>query len=352
MHGSTHLSVPGAHVTGNGTSFVVYATEAHEVSVRLYSDGTRRGASFRLESWGDGMFARTIAGVNAGALYKIVLDGDELPDPYARYLPFGVHGPARVVAPAHESALRDTTPLHRWSIYELHVGTFSPEGTYRGVIQRLDALVDLGVTAIELLPVAAFAGTRGWGYDGVALFAPFAPYGEPDDLRALVRAAHERGLAVILDVVYNHFGPAGNYLPRYSAAYFTADIQTPWGAAPDFSRRPMRNLVLENVRYWLTEFGFDALRLDATHSIVDPSDRHILSEVAGLAGSLEPRRRIFMEDERNDPRAITTAGADGVWADDLHHQIHVLLTKECDGYYAAYRPTVDALAQCIRQGWT
>jgi maltooligosyltrehalose trehalohydrolase len=351
VHASTHLAVPGARPLADGTSFVVYAPEAQEVAVRLYDGAKRPRETVRLEPRGDGVFASTVTSVRAGALYQIVLDGDELPDPYARELPFGVHGPARVVAPAREPALSQTPALHRWSIYELHVGTFSREGTYRGAIEKLGALVDLGVAAIELLPVAAFAGTRGWGYDGVALFAPYAPYGDPDDLRALIRAAHQHGLAVILDVVYNHVGPTGNYLPRYSQAYFTDSVDTPWGAAPDFSRRPMRNLVLENVRYWLSEFGFDGLRLDATHSIVDPSDRHILSEIVELAAALEPRRRIFMEDERNDPRVVTQAGADAVWADDLHHQVHVLLTKERDGYYAAYEPTVDALAKTIRQGW-
>jgi maltooligosyltrehalose trehalohydrolase len=156
-----------------------------------------------------------------------------------------------------------------------------------------------------------------------------------------------------LDVVYNHVGPAGNYLPRYSPAYFTAEIDTPWGAAPDFARPPMRNLVLNNVRYWLTEFGFDALRLDATHSIVDSStNRHILSEIVEIAHSLHPPRRIFMEDERNDPRIVTDYQADGVWADDLHHQIHALLTGESDGYYAAYEPSVAALAKCVNKGWT
>jgi maltooligosyltrehalose trehalohydrolase len=345
--------LPGAHVSLNGTSFVVFTTEAREVSVRFYDAPGRPAQSVPLEPCGDDFFARNVDGVTAGALYNFVLDGEELPDPYARYLPFGVHGPARVIAPARAAARATVPPPHRWTIYELHVGTFSPEGTYRGVIERLDALADLGVSAIELLPVAAFAGAYGWGYDGVALFAPFAPYGEPDDLRALVRAAHERGLAVILDVVYNHFGPAGNYLPRYAKSYFTTEIETPWGAAPDFSRPPMRQLVIQNVRYWLTEFGFDALRLDATHSIFDPSkDHHILAEIVNVAHSFDPPRRIFMEDERNDARVVAATRADGVWADDLHHQIHVLLTHERDGYYAAYEPTVEALAKCIRQGWT
>jgi maltooligosyltrehalose trehalohydrolase len=359
---TTHLSglmqkidhlPPGAHVSSAGTSFVAYATKSREVLLRLLDDGKKPSRDVPLAPLGDGFYGVTLADVQPGALYNFVLDGDEVPDPYARWLPFGVHGPAAVCAPAQEPALPAPPPLHQWTIYELHVGTFSPEGTYQGVAKKLDHLVALGVSAIELLPVAAFAGSRGWGYDGVALFAPFAPYGAPEDLRALIRAAHDRGIAVILDVVYNHLGPSGNYLSRYSDEYFNDAVQTAWGAAPDFSLRPMRNLVLENARYWLTEFGFDALRLDATHALVDrASQRHIVAEIADLAHALSPRRLVFIEDERNDPHFVRETGVDAVWADDLHHQIHVLLTKESDGYYGAYAPTAEALAQCIRQGWT
>lgn len=343
----------GALATPTGTTFSVFAPTAQNVAVRLFdATGTRALRTLPLSARADGLFEGTFGDVHAGALYKLVLDEDELPDPYARFLPFGVHGPARVVAKASEPALPEPRPLHEWVLYELHVGTFTEDGTYRAAIERLDDLVALGVTAIELLPVHAFPGARGWGYDGVALYAPYAPYGEPDDLRALVRAAHDRGLSVVLDVVFNHFGPSGNYLARYAPSYFTKEKDTPWGQGPAFAEPHMRALVLDNVAYWLDEFGFDGLRLDATHEIHDPSPRHVLREIADLAHAREPRRRVFFEDERNDPSVVKDLGADGVWADDLHHQIHVLLTGERDGYYAAYEPTVAALARCIREGWT
>ncbi len=347
---STASLAPGAHPDAQGTTFVVLTTTATRVEVRLFDEEQRAIRTSALERQDAIRFVGRLADVKEGALYEFVLDGDEVPDPYACFLPFGVHGPARVVGPRTELPLAEPPPAHSWSIYELHVGTFSPEGTFRGVIDRLDSIVDLGVTAIELLPVAAFNGARGWGYDGVALYAPHAPYGEPDDLRALVRAAHARGLAVILDVVYNHFGPSGNYLSRYAPEYFTSEVQTPWGDAPSYGWEPMRRLVLDNVRFWLDELGFDALRLDATHAIHDQSHPHILREVTDLARARG--RRVFFEDERNEPGVIRELGADGVWADDFHHQVHALLTGERDGYYAAYTPTVDALAANLREGWT
>jgi len=343
---------PGAHPDPQGTSttFVVLTTVAQRVEVRLFDESGRPIRTVPLGREDEMRFAGQLADVTEGALYKFVLDGDEVPDPYARFLPFGVHGPARVVAPRTEPPLASPPPLHRWAIYELHVGTFTPEGTYRGVVERLDMLVDLGITAIELLPVAAANGARGWGYDGVALYAPHAPYGEPDDLRALVRAAHERGLAVVLDVVYNHFGPSGNYLARYAPEYFTDEVKTPWGGSPSYGWGPMRRLVLDNVRYWLDELGFDALRLDATHTIHDASEPHILREISDVVHARG--RRVFFEDERNEPDVIRKLHADGVWADDFHHQVHVLLTGERDGYYRAYVPSVRALAENIRNGWT
>lgn len=345
----------GAHGGADGTTFVVWSTIARSVGVRLY-DATGQKAlrteALERDPSSDGRFSKYLPGVAPGALYKLVLDDREVPDPYARFLPFGVHGPARVVAPAKAPALAEPLPISQWVIYELHIGTFSPEGTYRGAEARLDELRELGITTIELLPVAAFPGNRGWGYDGVALYAPHEAYGEPEDLRAFVRAAHERGIAVLLDVVYNHFGPAGNYLPSYAPEYFTNAVETPWGPAPDYAHAPMRSLALDNARYWLEEFGFDGLRLDATHAIHDPSERHVLREITGLAHEFSPPRRIFFEDERNDPRVVSELGADGVWADDFHHQVHVLLTGERDGYYGAYDPTVLALARAIEQGWT
>ena len=345
---------PGAHGDAHGTTFVAWSTRAREVAVRLFDD---RGAVTRTEplvATGGGRFERHLDAVRPGDLYKLVLDGEELPDPYARFLPLGVHGPARVVEQGREpmSALPDAPPPWQWVLYELHVGTFSPEGTYRGARARLDAIAELGFTAIELMPVAAFPGERGWGYDAVALYAPHAPYGGPEDLRALVRAAHERGLAVVLDVVYNHLGPSGNYLSTYAPEYFTSEITTPWGTAPDFAYEPMRRLVVDNARYWLEEFGLDGLRLDATHAIVDTSSRHVLREITDEAHAMQPPRRIFFEDERNDPSVVQDLGADAIWADDFHHQLHVLSTHERDGYYGAYDPSVAALARAVTEGWT
>jgi maltooligosyltrehalose trehalohydrolase len=343
---------PGAHLDTCGTTFVAWTTTARSVGVRLFDEDGRALRTEPLASRGDGWFDAHLVGVKAGALYQLVLDGDETPDPYARFLPSGVHGPARVVAPARTEPLPEALPPSQWVVYELHVGTFSPEGTYRGVEQRLDAIAEIGFTAIQLLPVAAFPGERGWGYDGVALYAPYAPYGDPDDLRALIGAAHRRGLAVVLDVVYNHFGPSGNYLGRYAPEYFTTAVKTPWGPAPDFAHEPMRRLVVDNARYWLEELGVDGLRLDATHAIHDPSELHVLREITDLAHTMTPPRRIFFEDERNEPDVVKQLGADGVWADDFHHQLHVLLTRERDGYYAAYDGTVEALALAINHGWT
>jgi maltooligosyltrehalose trehalohydrolase len=352
MHAPAPLP-PGAHPNAGGTTFVVLSTNAKTVAVRLFDEAgtTTRTIELARDDADEDRFALHVADVGEGALYKLVLDGDEVPDPYARFLPAGVHGPARVTArTAGERPLANPPAPHMWSIYELHVGTFSRAGTFLGAIEHLDHVAALGVTAIELMPIAAFEGQRGWGYDGVALYAPHAPYGSIDDLRALVRAAHARGLAVILDVVYNHFGPSGNYLSRYAREYFTAKVKTPWGDAPDFGWQPMRDLVLDNVAYWLDELGFDGLRLDATHAIHDETNPHILHELARVAH--ERGRRVFFEDERNDPDVVRHDGADGVWADDFHHQIHVLLTGERDGYYGAYEPTVRALASNIRDGWT
>ncbi|MBX3192057.1 MAG: DUF3459 domain-containing protein [Labilithrix sp.] len=344
--------LPGAHLDRDedATTFVVFSTTARRVEVKL-EGGLVGTSTYELDALGAGRFARRLAGIGEGALYKLVLDGDEIADPYARFLPRGVHGPARVEARRVARPLPEPLPPSRWILYELHVGTFSPEGTYRGAAARLDAVADLGVTAIELLPIAAFAGQRGWGYDGVALCAPHAPYGEPEDLRALVRAAHERGLAMILDVVYNHVGPAGSYLARCAPEYFTEAIQTPWGPAPDYAEgSPMRRLVLESARHWLEDFGFDALRLDAVHAIHDVSLRHVAREIVDLAHAMTPPRRVFFEDERDERAAIVERGADAVWADRFHHQLHVLLTRERAGYYAAFAPSVEALAATIAEG--
>lgn len=300
----------------------------------------------------DGVFELELPGVGHGALYRFVVDGRALPDPYARFLPRGVHGPAMVVE--NRFAFRSecvSRPLDEQVLYELHVGTFTPEGTYASAGARLEALAELGVTTLELLPVAAFDGARGWGYDGVAHYAPFAPYGTPGELRAFVDRAHELGLAVLLDVVYNHFGPSGNYLAAYDARYFTRDSPSPWGDAPNFEFFAMRRYVIDNARYWLDEFRFDGLRLDATHALFDPSPRHVLEELAAEVARLEPKRVLIAEDDRNDAGLVVRSGIDALWADDFHHALRVTLTGEQEGYFAAYSPGASGVARTIQRGF-
>jgi maltooligosyltrehalose trehalohydrolase len=344
----------GATLEDGGTRFRAYATNARALAVRTYSADGDALETYAATEQGDGMYETFVHGAGAGVLYKFVVDGSETPDPYARFLPDSVHGPAMVVdahypwrhlAPAER-------PLSRHVVYELHVGTFTEEGTYRGAEQRLASLVELGVTAIELMPLAAFAGQRGWGYDGVALFAPHAEYGTLQELQHLIDVAHGLGLAVWLDVVYNHFGPAGNYLSVYSPRYFTHEHVNAWGDAPDFRHLPMRQLVLANARYWLEEMRFDGLRLDATHAIFDDSPRHIVREIADLAASLHPKKIVVAEDARNDPQCVDEWHVDGVWADDFHHHLRVTLTGEREGYYGCYEPGAKGVAEAIRHGWS
>jgi maltooligosyltrehalose trehalohydrolase len=340
--------------TREGVTFALWSTAAKSAAVRLYS---RPGEALRtvpLTARGDGLFGDLVADVGPGALYNFVLDGREVPDPYARFLPHGVHGPARVEGAPRPSA--PETPFHAaphatWVIYELHLGTFTAEGTWRAAIGELDELATLGVSAVEIMPIAAFDGSRGWGYDGVALLAPFAGYGEPADVCAFVEACHARGIAVVLDVVLNHFGPSGNYLSAYAPSYFTSRHRTAWGDAPDYTEPHMRSLALEAARTWLEDYGFDGLRLDATHAILDDSSRHILADIASLAHGMTPPRVVIAEDERNEPALATAYGLDAIWADDFHHGVHVLLTGEQDGYYEAYPPSAASLAQTIARGW-
>lgn len=347
----------GAHPESGATRFGLFCTTAERCAVRLFRESGAILGTYPmtpvLTPHGDGFFQTVLPGVGPSALYKFVLDDRELPDPCARFLPEGVHGPARVIAPA--STFRDTArpsrPLREQVIYELHIGTFTKEGTYAAAAERLPALVDLGVTTVELLPIAAFAGQRGWGYDGVALFAPFAPYGTPDELRAFVDRAHALGLAVLLDAVYNHLGPSGNYLYAYCPEYFTRSIRNAWGDALDYTHPVLRRLVLDSALHWLTEFRFDGLRLDATHAIIDPSERQLLTELAERVARLSPRRLLIAEDERNEPELLGVPGMDAVWADDFHHALHVTLTGEQDGYYAGYRPGPGELAGAINSGW-
>jgi maltooligosyltrehalose trehalohydrolase len=342
----------GAHVIQDGTRFAVFATEVRSCRVEILHGGGQT-ALHPLKTLGDGLFSATVPGLGHGALYRFWLDDRSYPDPYARFLPHGVHGPAMVVEPRHlwRHGQGVEVPPGDRVIYELHVGTFTPEGTFAATTERLPYLAELGVTVVELMPVSAFAGRWGWGYDGVAHFAPHAAYGTPDDLRRLVDEAHGLGLAVVLDVVYNHFGPAGNYLSAFSPEYFSKDTRSAWGDAPNFGHPAMRQYVLSNARSWLHDFRFDGLRLDATHAIHDPSPTHILDELATLAHSFAPPKLLIAEDDRNDSRLVKRSGIDAQWADDFHHVAHVMATGETDGYYGNYPRGVAGLAATLVGGW-
>ena len=343
----------GAELMSGGVRFCVYTTTAASCAVRLYEAATP-SLTRVMTPVGEGVFATTVEGIGPGTRYMFLLDGRELPDPYARFLPAGVHAPAMVMQSGYawKSGYPRRRGLSEHIIYELHVGTFSEEGTFAGAQAHLCDLANLGVTAIELMPVTAFAGNRGWGYDSVALYAPHSAYGEPDDLRAFVDEAHSWNLCVFLDVVYNHFGPAGNYLAAYSQDYFTSEVRTPWGEAPNFSNAFMRNYVVDNARYWFDEFHFDGLRLDAVHTIVDHSSRHVLRAVSDVAAGAVPPRILVGEDDRKDLSIATDQGMHGVWVNDFHHQVRVCLTDERDGYFASYRPGAANLARVINRGYS
>ena len=302
----------------------------------------------------------------AGSRYRYRIDGKtEVPDPASRRNPDDIHGPSEVIDPAafewDDDAWRGR-PWHEAVVYELHVGTFSPEGTFAGVETKLDHLVELGVTAIELMPIADFPGKRGWGYDGVLQFAPESAYGRPEELKSLIAAAHRRGLAVMLDVVYNHFGPEGNYLHVYAQEFFTDKHQTPWGAAINFDApgaRNVRDFFIHNTLYWLEEYRFDGLRFDAVHAIIDDSEPNILTEIARAARDGPGRERdifLVLENGANQARFLGEPGAkdtfDAQWNDDVHHCLHTLLTGETDGYYEDYVENPYAmLCRCLAEGF-
>ncbi|HEX2241860.1 MAG TPA: malto-oligosyltrehalose trehalohydrolase, partial [Gammaproteobacteria bacterium] len=295
--------------------------------------------------------------------YGFVLDGGEpLPDPRSPWQPLGIHGASRMVAHKAFSWTDQrwrAGPLSAAIIYELHVGTFTPQGTFAGVIDKLDYLAELGITHIELMPVNEFSGSRGWGYDGADLYAPHHAYGGPDELKRLVDACHGRGLAVILDVVYNHLGPAGNYLARFGP-YFTERYATPWGQAINFDgpdSDEVRRFVCDNALMWLRDYHFDGLRLDAVHALIDTSATHLLEQLACEVADLEAQSGrhlvLIAESDLNDPRIVRSQeiggyGIHAQWSDDFHHALHTVLTGECDGYYADFGSLAD-LAKAIER---
>ena len=355
----------GAQVLEDGrTRFRLWAPTAKSVELLIGDEADTR--TEKLTSLDQGWYEAT-AKAPAGTRYRYRIDGElEVPDPVSRYNPEDVHGASVVVDPRSYEWKDDRWSGRPWSeavVYELHVGAFSPDGTFAGVERKLDHLVELGVTAIELLPLADFPGKRNWGYDGVLQFAPDASYGTPDDLKRLIDAAHARGVSVMLDVVYNHFGPEGNYLHVYAKKFFTERHHTDWGAAINFDgehARPVRDFFIHNALYWLEEFHFDGLRFDAVHAIVDDSKTHILNELAQTVRERLGQKRsihLVLENDKNQSRFLQYAGGqpkdyDAQWNDDFHHACHVLVTGERDGYYGDYADKPAAhVGRCLAEGF-
>ena len=359
-HGGFLITATPSHgptIHDDGTvTFPVWAPHAKEVVLEL--DGVTVLLTAAQHGWHE---VRTEAA--HGQDYGYRLDGGPLrPDPASRWQPSGVHEASRVFAPGARTAdgFR-AAPISAAVIYELHIGTFTDAGTFDAAAQRLDSLRDLGITHIEVLPINGFNGTHGWGYDGVAWYAAHEPYGGPEGFRRFVEAAHQAGLAVVLDVVYNHLGPSGNYLPEFGP-YLTDRYRTPWGDGlnldgPDSDA--VRSLIVGNAVYWLSEFGVDALRLDAVHGLIDSSAVHVLTElrdaVAALSVALARPLQLIAESDRADPQTVRSreaggTGLDAQWADDLHHAIHTAITGERDGYYIDYAGLPD-VAEQYRRGF-
>ena len=349
-----------------GARFRLWAPGAASMTLRLHGAGGPRDVA--MQRGVDGWHERVVPDARAGTRYQFITPhGLAVPDPASRANPDDVHAPSQLVDP-HAHEWRDDAwtgrPWHEAVIYELHVGAFTPAGTYAAAIDRLGELAALGITAIELMPVADFPGRHGWGYDGALLYAPEAAYGTPDDLKRFVEAAHTHGLMVLLDVVYNHFGPEGNYLHTYCPEFFNPAHQTPWGAAINFDGehcRTVREFYVHNALYWVEEFHVDGLRMDAVHAIRDGSPTHICCEIADALASGPGRERhvhLVLENDANQSRFLTR-DADGrprhavaQWNDDLHHAAHVLATGEGDGYYADYADApIHHLGRTLAEGF-
>ncbi len=360
------MRLGAAYLGDQRTAFHVWASKADRVELLLYEgEGSDEPARIiDMAPIEGGYYAAVAEGAVPATRYRFRLPrGRDRADPASRYQPEGLHGPSAVVDPSFPwtDASWHGRPLEDYVIYELHVGTFTTHGTFDGAIEQLDHLVHLGVTAVEVMPIAEFPGGRNWGYDGALPFAAQSTYGGPEGFRRFVGACHERGLAVILDVVYNHLGPEGAYLSDY-AHYFTDRYTTPWGPAVNFDgphSDEVRRYVIENALYWVTDCHVDALRLDAVHAIFDQSATHILEELADAvhlrARQLNRQIHVIAESDLNDPRLVKVRevggyGLDAHWVDDFHHAMHAAFTGEKGGYYADYGGVAEA-ARALKQGY-
>jgi maltooligosyltrehalose trehalohydrolase len=354
-------SLLGALPQDGGVQFRIWAPKA--TSLELVLEAERK--HLPMHPVGEGYYEQFVPGLEEGSLYRYLLNGGNLfPDPASRFQPEGVHGPSMVVDPSRFHWTDQDwqgIPQKNLIFYELHVGTFSPEGTFAGVEERMPYLRDLGITAVELMPVADWPGRWNWGYDHAALFAPSRAYGTPDDLRSLVDAAHALGLAVFLDVIYNHLGPDGAYVAAF-APMFTEKHRTAWGPGinlDDEGSEGVRRFFIENALYWLREYHLDGLRLDATDTLQDDSEAHFLQELVHAVHEIEegPRRILVAEDHRNlntliIARDLKGYGLDAVWADNLHHQLRNITAGDAEGYYADFVGSrMTDVAVTINQGW-
>jgi len=347
----------GTTLGRDGVTFRLWAPAAKRVEVLLNTPHDMQRSN-------DGWFTATVASATTGSRYRFRIDGEtQVPDPASHYQPAGVFGPSEVVD--HDSYRWRATdwrgrPWDETVVLEAHVGTFTTAGTYRQMIDRLDHLAETGITALELMPLADFAGRRNWGYDGVLWYAPAGVYGRPDDLKTLIDEAYLRGLMVFLDVVYNHFGPEGNYLAYYAPAFFSP-AATPWGNAINYRVPEARQFAIENALSWLNNYRFDGLRLDAVHAIVEPGNPPLLSELSRQVGRFAAATRrtihLILENDDNratllDPRAEPPAGRyRAQWNDDYHHAWHVMLTGETAGYYQDYADPRRAIARALGSGF-
>ena len=356
----------GGRWNNGKASFRVWAPSASALQIEIES-GSFAGRKLAMQLEPEGTWSLEVESLQLGDMYRFRMDGNPpWPDPASRFQPSGVHGPSQLIDsssfPWSDAAWKGVE-RDNLMIYELHVGTFTREGTFAAAAKQLPYLRDLGITCVELMPIADFPGSRNWGYDGVSLFAPSRCYGTPHDLFEFVNAAHLAGVAVLLDVVYNHLGPDGAYIAAFSPFVFSKKHRSPWGAGLNFDgprSEQLRRFFIENALHWIHDYHFDGLRLDATHAIVDDSPKHFLAELREtIDASMQMEQRkvlVIAEDDRNlariaMPESEGGFGLDGIWADDLHHQIHRYLTGQSDGYFADFSGTVADIAMTAKKGW-